>query len=159
MSAADRTVETIDQLKQLVDQELGYGDWLEVTQDRVNAFAEVSGDFQWIHVDAARAATETKFGGTIAHGALTLAMIPALRQGWRGARVDLHQKMGINYGLNRVRFISPVRVGKRIRLRTKLQSVEDVEPSVYQLVYQQTVEIEGEQRPAMVAETISRLYL
>ncbi len=155
----DRTIERIEELKPLVGQELGYGDWLEVTQERVNAFAEVSGDFQWIHIDRERAATETKFGGTIAHGALTLSMIPALRQGWHGVKVDLHAKMGINYGLNRVRFISPVRVGKRIRMRTKLLSVEDVEPNVCQMIYQQTVEIEGEQRPAMVAETISRQYL
>jgi acyl dehydratase len=155
----ERTIETVDELKAIVGQELGYGDWLEVTQERVDAFAEVSGDFQWIHIDQSRAAAETRFGGTIAHGALTLSIIPALRQGWHGAKIDLHPKMGINYGLNRVRFISPVRVGKRIRLRSKLLSVEDVEPNVYQMVYQQTVEIEGEQRPAMVAETVTRQYL
>ncbi len=154
-----RTFTEAEEIRQAAGEELGTSEWLAVEQDRVDRFAEATGDFQWIHVDTARAATETKFGGTIAHGILTLAMLPALRQGWHGVKVDLHQKMGINYGLNRVRFISPVRVGKRIRMRTKLLSVEDVEPNVYQMIYQQTVEIEGEEKPAMVAETIVRYYL
>ena len=153
-----RTVETVDELKQLVGQELGVGEWLEITQDRVNAFADVTGDHQWIHVDTERAA-KSDLGGTIAHGFLTLSLVPGLRQNWQGIRVDLHPKMGINYGLNKVRFISPVRVGKRIRLRSRLMSVEEVAPNVYQMLYQQTVEIEGEERPAMVAESISRQYL
>lgn len=153
-----RTIETIAALELLVSQELGVGGWFEMTQDRVNAFADVTGDHQYIHVDPERAA-QTPFGGTIAHGFLTLSLLPLLRRDWQGARVDLHPKMGINYGLNRVRFIAPVRVGKRIRLRSRLLSLEQVAPNVYQLVFQQTVEIEGEQRPAMVAETISRQYL
>ena len=153
-----RTVETVDELKTLVGQELGVGEWFEITQERVDAFAEVTGDHQWIHVDAERAAS-TPFGGTIAHGFLTLSLLPLLRRDWQGVRVDLHPKMSINYGLNRVRFISPVRVGKRIRLRTRLLNVEDVAPNVYQVIYQQTVEIEGEERPAMVAESIGRAYL
>ena len=86
-------------------------------------------------------------------------LLPLLRQEWEGIKVDLHPKMGINYGLNRVRFISPVRVGKRIRLRTRLLGVEDVAPDVFQVTYQQTVEIEGEERPALVAESIGRHYL
>ncbi len=154
-----RTVENIEELKELVGQELDVGDWLEMTQERVNAFADVTGDHQWIHVDPARAAA-SPLGGTIAHGFLTLSLLPLLRQQeWDGAKVDLRPKMGINYGLNKVRFISPVHVGKRIRLRTKLLTVDEVQPSVYQIVYQQTVEIEGAERPAMVAETIGRTYL
>ena len=156
--ASTRTIETIDELKELIGQELGGGASFEITQERVDAFADVTGDHQWIHVDPARAAA-TPFGGTIAHGFLTLSMMSLLRQGWEGYKIDLHPKMGINYGLNRVRFISPVRVGKRVRLRTKLLSVDDVAPDAYQMTYQQTVEIEGEERPAMVAETITRLYL
>ncbi len=156
--ATTRTIETIDELKELVGQELGVGGWFQITQERVDAFADVTGDHQWIHVDPARAAN-TPFGGTIAHGHLTLSIQSLLRQDWEGIQVDLHPKMGINYGLNRVRFISPVRVGKRIRLRTKLLSVEEAGSDAYQLTYQQTVEIEGQERPAMVAETIVRLYL
>ena len=159
MATVEKTINTIDELKAMVGQEMGVSAWVEVTQERVNQFADVTGDHQWIHVDVERAKA-SPLGGPIAHGFLTLSMLPALRQqGWEGVRVNLGAKMGINYGLNRVRFISPVRVGKRIRMRTKLLSVEDVEPNVYQMIYQQTVEIEGEQRPAMVAETISRQYL
>src|SRR5438876_2279634 len=150
---ASRTIESVEELKKLIGQEIGNGDWLEVTQERVNDFADVTGDHQWIHVDTERAA-KSELGGTIAHGFLTLSLMPELRQNWQGIKVDLHPKMGINYGLNRVRFISPVRVGKRIRLRSKLLSVDDVAPNIYQMIYQQTVEIEGEERPAMVAETI-----
>ena len=153
-----RTVETIEELKELVGQELGVGRWLEMTQERVDAFADATGDHQWIHVDPERAA-KTPFGGTIAHGFLTLSLLPLLRREWEGIRVDLHPKMGINYGLNRVRFISPVRVGRRIRLRTRLLGVEDVAPDILQVTYQQTIEIEGEERPAMVAESIGRQYL
>ena len=102
--ATTRTIETIDELKELVGQELGAGASFEVTQERVDAFADVTGDHQWIHVDPARAAA-TPFGGTIAHGFLTLSMMSLLRQGWEGYTIDLHPKMGINYGLNRVRFI------------------------------------------------------
>jgi acyl dehydratase len=156
--ATTHTIETIDELKELVGQELGVGGWFEITQERVDAFAEVTGDHQWIHVDPARAAS-TPFGGTIAHGLLTLSIQSLLRREWEGVHVDLHPKMGINYGLNRVRFISPVRVGKRVRLRTKLLTVDEAGPDAYQMTYQQTVEIEGGERPAMVAETIVRLYL
>ena len=154
-----RTVETIEELKELIGQELGVGDWLEMTQERVNAFADVTGDYQWIHVDPERAAA-SPLGGTIAHGFLTLSLLPLLRQQqWEGIKVDLRPKMGINYGLNRVRFISPVHVGKRIRLRTRLLGGDEVQPNVYQMTYQQTGEIEGEERPAMVAESIGRSYL
>jgi len=153
-----KIVATIDELKVLAGQELGVGQWLEITQERVDAFAEVSGDHQYIHVDPERAAS-TPFGGTIAHGFLTLSLLPTLRRDWLGITVDLHPKMSINYGLNRVRFISPVRVGKRIRLRSRLLKVDDIGPNVYQLTYEQSIEIEGEDRPAMVAETVGRAYL
>lgn len=153
-----RTIETVDELRQQVGQELGVGAWLTVTQEKIDAFADLSGDHQFIHVDPARAAS-TPFGTTIAHGMLTLSLLPSLREDWEGARVDLHPKMGINYGLNRVRFITPVRVGKRIRLRSKLLALEEVGENIWQTIYQQTVEIEDEPRPAMVAETITRHYL
>ena len=159
MTAAERTISTIDELKALIGQALGVSGWLTITQERVNAFAEATGDHQWIHVDVERAKA-SPLGGTIAHGYLTLSMLPALRQHeWTGVSVDLNAKMVINYGSNRVRYISPVPVGKRIRLRTQLVSVDEVQPGVYQTVNQQTVEIEGQERPAMVAETVGRTYL
>jgi acyl dehydratase len=153
-----RTVTSIDELKGFIGQEIAVGQWFEVTQDRVDAFAELSGDHQFIHVDTKRAA-ETPFGGTIAHGNLTLSSLPLLSRDRTGITLDLKPKMGLNYGMNRVRFPAPVRVGKRIRLRTTLVSVDEVSPSVYQTVYRQTVEIEGESKPAMVAETVGRTYL
>lgn len=152
------TVETIAELQALVGQELGVGPWLEVTQERVNAFADATGDHQFIHVDPERAA-QTPFGGTIAHGFLTLSLLPLLGRDREGVRVDLHPKMVVNYGLNRVRFVSPVKVGARIRLRTTLLAVDEVGPQIYQLTQNQTVEIEGGERPAMVAESLTRVYL
>ena len=152
------TVATIDELRELVGKELGVGPWVEITQDRVDAFADVTGDDQFIHVDPERAA-KTAFGGTIAHGYLTLSMLPFLGRDREGVQVDLKQKMIVNYGLNRVRFVSPVIVGSRIRLRTVLMAVDEVSPNAYQLTYAQTVEIEGSERPALVAETLTRTYL
>jgi acyl dehydratase len=152
------TVTNIDELKGYVGQEIGVGQWFEVTQERVDAFAELSGDHQFIHVDIDRAAS-TPFGGTIAHGFLTLSSLPLLSRDRTGVQLDLKPKMGLNYGLNRVRFPAPVRVGRRIRLRSMLVSVDEVSPNVYQTVYRQTVEIEGEPKPAMVAETVGRTYL
>ena len=156
--AATRTVETVEELKNLVGRELGVGKWLEITQERINDFADVTGDHAYIHVDPDRAA-KTPFGATVAHGYLTLSLLHMLGREREGVRIELHPKMTINYGLNRARFVSPVRVGKRIRLRTKLLAVDEVAPNVCQMTYLQTVEIEGEQRPALVAETITRAYL
>ncbi len=157
MSTA-QTVRTIDELRALVGQELGAGSWLEITQERVNAFAEVTGDHQWIHTDPERAA-QTPAGGTISHGYLTLSLLPFLGQDRDGVKMDLPQKMILNYGLNRVRFVSPVKVGARIRARAALKAVDDVSDGVYQVTYTQTVEIEGAERPALVAETLVRIYL
>jgi acyl dehydratase len=153
-----QTVRTIDELRALVGHELGAGAWLEITQVRVNAFAEVTEDHQWIHVDPARAA-QTPAGGTIAHGYLTLSLLPFLGQDRDGVKLELPSKMILNYGMNRVRFVSPVKVGARIRARTSLKAVDDVSTGVYQLTYSQTVEIEGAERPALVAETLVRIYL
>ena len=145
----------IADLKDKVGQELGSSNWHEITQERIDVFAEATDDHQWIHVDPEMAA-QGPFGTTVAHGFLTLSLAPVLMsEVWSFEDVG----MGINYGLNRVRFISPVRVGKRIRLRTRLLGVDEAQPNVYQMTYQQTVEIEGEERPAMVAESIGRSYL
>lgn len=151
------TITTVIALKELVGRELGVTDWMEMTQERVNQFADATGDHQYIHVDPERAA-ETFFGGTIAHGFLTLSVLPALNQSREGVQIDLGGKMSVNYGLNRVRFPAPVRVGKRIRARTKLLDVQEINDQAVQMTYEQTVEIEDEDKPACVAETLSRIY-
>ena len=136
----------------LVGQETGVSDWLEITQERVNQFAEATGDHQWIHVDVERATRE--IGGPIAHGYLTLSLIPFL-----GAKLlkVTGVTRGINYGSDKVRFTNMVKVGKRIRLRQKLLSAEPKSGGL-QLKNECTIEIEGEERPACVAETISVIY-
>ena len=152
------TITTVDELKQHVGKETRIGDWHTVTQEEINAFAEATGDHQWIHVDPERA-KNGPFGGTIAHGYWTLSAAPFIMRGGEGVQVRLPSRMGVNYGLNRVRFINPVHIGKRIRGRAKLVSVEEVQPNVIQQVSEITVEIEGETKPAMVAESITRSYL
>ena len=139
-------------LQSLVGQEVGVSDWFEVTQEKVNLFAEATGDHQWIHVDVERATRE--IGGPIAHGYLTLSLIPML--GAQIMRVSGVSR-GINYGCNKVRFTSMVRVGKCVRMRQKLVNVE-AKSGGLQLTNECTIEIEGEQRPACVAETLSVLY-
>ena len=139
-------------LSSLVGQELGVSDWVEITQERVNQFAEATGDHQWIHVDVERATRE--IGGPIAHGYLTLSLIPFLGAGL--LRVTGVTR-GINYGSDKVRFTGMVRVGKRVRMRQKLLAVEPKSGGL-QMKNECTIEIEGEERPACVAETISVIY-
>jgi acyl dehydratase len=151
-------VTSVDELKQLVGKETRVGDWHTVTQEEINQFADATGDHQWIHVDPERA-TSGPFGGTIAHGFWTLSAAPFIMRGGEGIQIRLPSRMGVNYGLNRVRFPNPVHVGKRIRARAKLLSVEEVQPNVIQQVSEITVEVEGESKPAMVAESVTRMYL
>ena len=139
-------------LASIVGQEVGVSDWLEISQERVNLFAEATGDHQWIHVDVERATRE--MGGTIAHGYLTLSLIPFLSAGMLNVKGVTR---GINYGSDKVRFTNMVRVGKRVRMRQKLIGVEAKAGGV-QIKNLCTIEIEGEDRPACVAETISVLY-
>jgi acyl dehydratase len=155
--AGSRVVGTVAELRELVGQELGHARWVEITQAQVDQFAELTGDDQYIHVDPERAA-QTPFGGTVAHGYLTLALQPRLARDREGVRINLGARMVINMGTNRVRFPGPVPVGARIRLRSKLLSVEEKDEYV-QIVQEQTVEVEGRERPGMVAETVSRIYL
>jgi len=154
-----RVITTVAELKKLIGQETGVSEWLEITQERVNAFADATGDHQYIHVDPERAKT-TFFGGTVAHGYLTLSLIPYLgSMKASGVKVNLGGRMGVNYGLNKVRFIAPVRVGKRIRMRSKLLAVEEIgDGRAVQMTSEQTIEIEGEEKPACVAETLGRTY-
>lgn len=152
-----RVIASVADLRGIVGLELGVSDWLVVGQERVNAFADATGDRQYIHVDPERA-RETFFGGTVAHGYLTLSLIPALFQRLQGIEVRLGGRLGVNYGLNKVRFPAPIRVGKRVRLRATLLAVEEIGDLAVQLTHRQTIEIEGEARPACVAETVSRVY-
>ncbi len=134
-------------------QHLGFSDWLEVDQKRIDLFADATGDHQWIHVDPERAAAGP-FKGTIAHGFLTLSLVPMLVAGVY--RVD-EVRMGVNYGLNKVRFPAPLRVGSRIRGGVELAEVTQVEGGV-QVVLRVTIEAEGSPKPCCVAETVARLY-
>jgi len=142
----------IDELKSKVGAHLGYGDYLEITQERVNQFAEATGDHQWIHVDIDRAKAGP-FGGPIAHGYLTLSLGPMMAE--QVYRVD-GVTMGINYGTSKVRFPAPVRVGSRLRLGVTLLAVEDVASGV-QATFEYVFEVEGAQKPSCVAHVIFRL--
>ena len=146
-------VNSIEDLTALVGTHLGYSDYLNVTQEQVNRFAEATGDHQWIHVDPERAASGP-FGHTIAHGYLTLSLVPVLLA--TVLRVE-GVAMGVNYGTNKVRFTSPVPVGSRVRGRFTVKEVDDVTGGI-QLNMQVTVEIEGVEKPALVAEVLSRRY-
>ncbi|GAA1522620.1 MaoC family dehydratase [Nocardioides humi] len=144
-----RVFTTFEELTEAAGTDLGASDWVTIDQRRVNQFADATGDHQWIHVDLERA-KEGPFGGTIAHGYLTLSLVP-----WLGSQVFTLRTPGakLNYGVNKVRFPAPLLVGKRIRLHVRLGEVVDI-PSGKQLTVQHTVEIEDEEKPACVAETV-----
>lgn len=151
-----REIADIAELESLAGQEVGISEWLEVTQQRIDQFADATDDHQWIHVDVQRAQTESPFGTTIAHGFLTLSLLPHF--GAQALKLKQQFKMTINYGCNKVRFISPVKSGARVRGRHLLLEVAAVEGG-WQTRWQVTVEIEGQQKPACVAETIHRYYV
>lgn len=143
-----------DTLAHHVGSVVGTSEWIEVTQERIDRFAEATGDFQWIHVDRERAARESPFGGTIAHGFLTLSLVPL----FKAQAIDYGPlRMTINYGTNRVRFVTPVRAGSRLRAHFKLLSVEPVADGL-QTVFEVSVEIDGATKPACVAELVTRIY-
>jgi acyl dehydratase len=144
---------TIGELDSRVGQEVAVSPWVEIKQDRVDEFAKATGDFQWIHVDQDRA-RQSPFGGTIAHGFLTLSLLPMLTE---AAFTVTDRTMGINYGLNKVRFTSPVLVGSKIRARFTLIRLDKLDRGV-QTTWSVVVEREGSDKPVMVAETISRHY-
>jgi len=147
---------TVQQMAESIGTER-VSDWVEVTQTMIDQFAEATGDHQFIHVDPVRAA-QTPFGGTIAHGFLSLSLMPML-----AARTDTPAiegvKMGVNYGGNKVRFMQPVRSGKRVRGRFKLLKFTERKPGVWEQVQEYTLEIEGEEKPALVAEWIALVYV
>jgi acyl dehydratase len=147
------TTNGIDGLRELIGQEIGPGDWREVTQELINQFAEVSGDDQWIHVDVERAKTESPFGTTIAHGNLTLSMIDGFRL---GLIESTGFALGVNYGWNKVRFPAPVPVGSRVRAKAEVVSVDEAAGGWWQIVTRFTVEVEGNEKPVCVAESVGR---
>ena len=143
-----------EELVASLGRELGPGEWLEIGQDRIDGFADVTGDHQWIHVDADRSATGP-YGATVAHGFLTLSLLPLLLDGLR--RVE-GTRMGLNYGLERVRFPNVVRSGTRVRARSTLVDATDVGDNGLQLVTRVTIEVEGSTKPACVADLVTRAY-
>jgi len=149
-----KVISSIEDAEGLVGQELGVGEWKEIDQKRIDAFADVTEDHQWIHIDVDRAKAESPYGTTIAHGFLTLSLIPALSKD--NFRVE-NAKMAINYGLNKVRFLNAVPSGGRIRARSELIEASKVNDSMVNLVVRQTVELDGSDKPAAVAETIVRM--
>ncbi|MBC7470628.1 MAG: MaoC family dehydratase [Ramlibacter sp.] len=149
-----KTFENLSDLTALIGQEVAVSDWLTVTQKQVNLFAQATGDHQWIHVDVERA-TAGPFGGPIAHGFLTLSLLPKF---FESAMEIRNTGMGVNYGLNKVRFTSPVPVGSRLRGRMTLLACEPIANDGMQLTWQVTVEREGSAKPVCVAESLSRRY-
>ncbi len=149
-----RVYNTVSELEKLVGQELGTSEWVTVDQEKINLFAEVTGDQQWIHVDIERAA-QGPFGGTIAHGYLTLSLVPALSA---TAYSIEGTRMAVNYGLNRVRFPAPLPAGSRVRGVFTLKEYTALPDNGAQLVIEATIEREGGDRPVCVAETVSRRY-
>jgi acyl dehydratase len=148
------TTTTIAELPSLKGQELGTSDWYEVTQEAVNLFADATGDHQWIHVDVERAKAESPFGGPIAHGFMTLSLVvPLATQTY----TITDAKMGVNYGLNKVRFPAPVPVGSKVRARVTLKDVEEVAGGL-QNTFSVTIEREGGDKPVCIAEWVTRAY-
>jgi acyl dehydratase len=144
----------IDRLKDWVGKEVAVTEWMTVTQEHIDEFADATGDDQWIHVDRERAARESPYGVTVAHGFLTLSLLPHF---FKEAVEIERARMGINYGLNRVRFTGPVPAASRVRARFRLASAEDIEQGV-QMVWNVTVDLEGADKPVLVAEWITRRY-
>lgn len=152
---AIRTFSSLDELKAAVTHEVALSPWMEVTQERILLFAQATGDHQWIHTDPTRASTDSPYGTTIAHGFLTLSLLSELSR--QAIEIQGDFKMRINYGLNRLRFPAPVRAGDRIRGRFTLAAVEELEGAA-QVVWNCIVEIEGNPKPALAAEWLTRLY-
>jgi acyl dehydratase len=145
---------TFDELSALAGEEVALSDWITITQHQVDEFARATGDQQWIHVDVERAKTGP-FGGTIAHGFLTLALIPQMFE----SSIHVSQaRLGVNYGLNKVRFMAPVLVGSRLRARMTLMQSEPLDPAGVQLTWRVSIESEGASKPVCVAESLARLY-
>ncbi len=147
---------SLDEIRAKIGSEIGVSPWIEISQDSINIFADVTGDHQFIHVDP-QAAARTPFGGTVAHGFLTLSLLSQMAGSVMYVPDTL--KMAVNYGFEKVRFIAPVRSGKRVRGRFALHSMEEKRPGQWQFVHNVTVEIEGEDKPALNADWIGFIYV
>jgi len=146
--------QTLEELAACVGQTVAVSPWTQITQEQVNQFADATGDHQWIHVDVEKAKTGP-FGGTIAHGFLTLSLIPKLTE----SAIDMQNvRMGVNYGLNKVRFTAPVLVGSKLRAHMKLISATPIEGNGFQFAWEVSIEREGSEKPACIAETLVRFY-
>jgi acyl dehydratase len=148
-----RVIGSVDDAVQAIGEEFGITNWLQIDQRRIDAFADVTGDHQWIHVDTERAETESPYGATIVHGFLTLSLLPGVSK--ENYRVE-NARMGINYGLNKVRFLAPVTAGSRIRVRSELVDAVKGDDSTVNLTVRHMVEIDGSDKPAAVADLIAR---
>lgn len=154
-----RVFRNYEDLVSAIGDDLGASGWLRIEQEMVDRFAIAVDDRQWIHCDPERARRESSFGGTIAHGMLILSLLSKLRSEIDEARFEIPQRMGIFYGLNRVRFVHPVKVGSCIRVRLRINDARLIDPRVIQITYDQTAEIQNETKPALVAEAVNRIYL
>jgi acyl dehydratase len=152
---AERAIESLDELKSWIGKEAGVSGWVAITQERINQFAALSEDQQWIHVDVERARQESPFGVTVAHGFLTVSLLTMLVAD--AVEIRVPSKLLVNYGFNRLRFPAPVPAGARIRARVTLQSVEEIGGGV-QMAWQVVVEIENQVKPALAAEWLLRMY-
>jgi acyl dehydratase len=150
-----REIEYPKDMKNHVGEDFGVSEWVTVDQEMIDKFADATGDHQWIHVDVERAKTEMPGGKTIAHGFLTLSLVPRL-----GANIwsITHRSRGVNYGLNKLRFTAPVAVDSRVRLRQNLMAAEDVKDDGIRMIFENIIEIEGQERPALIAEGLSIVY-
>ena len=149
-----KVIKSVDDALATIGEELGVSRWVDIDQKRIDAFADVTMDHQWIHVDVEKAKAESPYGATIAHGFLTLSLIPGVSKD--NYRVE-NAKMGINYGLNRVRFLAPVPACSRIRVRSELVDAAKVDDTTVDLIVRHTVELDGSDKPAAVAELIARM--
>ncbi|MRV72722.1 MaoC family dehydratase [Duganella sp. FT92W] len=149
-----RNIATLEEMKTLVGQEVAVSPWFDITQERINQFADATGDHQWIHTDIERARRESPFGGPIAHGFMTIALVPAMLE---SAVTMVDMKMGVNYGLNKVRLPAPVPAGSRVRARLTIQRIDDIEGGA-QVEWGVVIEREGGDKPVCVAELLMRRY-
>ena len=150
-----RIIDTPADMKKLIGEDMGVSEWVTIDQATIDKFAEATGDHQWIHVDVERSKKEMPGGKTIAHGFLTLSLVPRLSANiWKIER----RSRGVNYGLNKLRFTAPVPVGSKVRLRQKLLAADDVKDSGVRLTFENTIEIEGATQPALISEGLSIVY-
>ncbi len=149
-----RMIQNLEELKKMVGQEMGVSDWHQVTQGAINLFADATLDHQWIHIDPERAKRESPFGGPIAHGYYTLSLAPYLLANIMDVK---EKKMGVNYGLNKLRFTAPVPIPSRVRLRATLAQIEEIKGGI-QATFNLSFEVEGKEKPSCIAEAVYRYY-